>query len=222
MLSKYYKLVSLVMLIVFLVACEAEGTSGVTKKSEPEPVINGEELLQKADKIIISENPLSMNKEYEIFVGETKVAEVTGKYYKGFGDEFVLKDVDGDILLKEKQVKRWGVKYERTAEIKDKNDEIIGYIGESTSTKLFSMGYFFHFFDKDKKEIGVSDQVNFSVMKENKFLDNDGNIDYYVRKQMAITDEYELEIKDKENIPLEFAIIMVCIEDAIADAEEEE
>lgn len=222
MLTKWIKLFSVVFMVFLLAACATEEVNKGTKASTPEPAINGEELLKEAKTVVIKEDAFSMKKKYGIFVGETKVAEVTGKYYKGFGDEFILKDVDGDILLKEKQVKRWGVKYERTAEIKNAKDEIIGYIGESVNTKLFSVGYFFHFFDKDKKEIGVSDQINFSLMKENKFLDNDENIDYYVKKQMAMTDEYELQIKDKENIPLEFAIIMVCIEDAIADAEAEE
>ena len=188
------------------------------------PGFDCEKALREATEITISEKALSVGKKYDIYVDGYRVAKVSGKSVKVFGDVFELETADGKLLASEKEHKRMGFKVTRLASVYDGNDNLMGYIGEEKLTKFFSVGYTFHFYGPDKNQIGVSDQVNNILrMKQNRFYDNSGNQDYFVQKQRAFKDTYKLSIQDWESeIPLEMAIFMVCIEDAIQDAAEEE
>lgn len=182
-----------------------------------------ENILKGAKEIKIEETTFNLGKKYKIYVDKNQVAEITGKFFNNFGDEFILKDMNGNTIESEKQIKRWGTKLTRGAQVLDKDNNAIGYIGEEVISKLTSAGYFFHFYDKEKEEIGTSDQVVFSFFLKNIFKDNDGNEDYELNGNFSlISDSYTLTVKDTSNIPVNQAIFMVCIEDAIKDSKDDD
>lgn len=214
-------LISMSLLSSCSTVTQGQDLNEATNISEvSEEKIDTEKILKEAEKIVIEEDILSLGKKYNILVDEEHVATVTGKIINAFGDVFILKDINDNVLAQEKQIKRWGLKLNRCAEISDSEGNITGYIGEETQTKLFSIGYYFHFYDAEKNEIGISDQINFTLLKENNFNDLEGNIDYEVKASFSLFDRYELIVNDSSNIPLYNAIFMVCIEDAIKDAED--
>lgn len=190
-------------------------------KKEPPPGFDFENALRNANEIIISEKIINLGKDYELYVDGIKVGKIYGKDVKLWADEFKLETEDGKLLASEKEHKRI-LRFTRTASVHDKKGTLMGFIGEETLTKIFSIGYTFHFYDANKTKIGISDQVNISLLKKNKFYDNSGNMDYLVEKQWNfIRDVYKLSVKDRNSeIPLEMALLMVCIEDAIHDAHE--
>lgn len=209
-------------LVFLLFGCSSASTiDHQTANAAPKEKTDYEQLLINAETIVIEEEVFSLSKKYNILVNEEKVAEVEGDFVKITGDTFTLKDMNGKTLASEKQIKRWGTKLTRVAEIYDEDNNVTGYIGEEASSKLFSIGYFFHFYDENKKEIGISDQVNFTSFKKNNFKDTNDNILYKVNAKFNYTDTYELEVLDSSIIPLYHAIFMVCIEDSIKDSEEE-
>ncbi|MDP2908020.1 MAG: hypothetical protein Q8O03_08875 [Nanoarchaeota archaeon] len=193
------------------------------EKKEIRTSLNYEELLRNAKEIEISERIFNIGKDYDLYADGSKVGRLYGKDIKLWADEFKLETEDGKLLASEKEHKRI-LRLTRCAAVYNKHGELIGYIGEETKTKLFSIGYFFHFYDANKNQIGTSDEVNFSILKKNNFYDNKGNLDYIVKKSFnPLKDVYTLEVKDqKSEIPLEVAIFMVCIEDAIYDAKKSE
>ncbi|MFQ3543469.1 hypothetical protein Q7A53_05235 [Halobacillus rhizosphaerae] len=209
------QIITLLLMSVLLLA----GCTTPTPQDKPS-VEESLETLNNAKTITVNEQPFSLSKEYVIEVDGKKVATVEGELIKMFGDKFTMKDTDGNIIIQEQEIKRFG-RLSRSAVIQDKKGKTLGFIGEKTATKFTSIGYYFHFFDKNQKQIGVSDQINFSVMKKNNFMDNKGNVDYKVSKNFALTNSYDLEVKDTSNIPLYDAILMVCIEDAIASKDDE-
>ena len=212
-------LMSVFIFVLLLTGCasntEVRESVETSKVSAEESI----QLLNNATKITVEKQLFSLANKYSVIVEGEEVATVEGKIANMFGDKFTMYDTDGNVIVEEKEIKRFG-RLNRSAEIKDNEDNVLGYIGEETVTKFTSIGYYFHFFDKDKEQIGISDQVNISVLKKNNFKDNDGNIDYTVKKNFDIVNSYDIEIADKNDIPLYFAILMVCIEDAIASAEE--
>jgi uncharacterized protein YxjI len=220
MIKNFYKKVTVIILIVvFITGCGK--SPSVTRTSDNLSKVNSKyvETLSSAKQIEIKENFISLGKKYTLYVNGKAVGTVTGKLINLFGDVFTLKDKSGTVLAKENQIKRWHIKFDRSAEVLDAKDNTTGYIGEEALTKIFSIGYFFHFFDKNKKEIGTSDQVNFSLFKKNIFKNSDGSTAYKVSKKFTLlSDAYELNIIDSSKIPLYQAIFMVCIEDAIKDS----
>jgi uncharacterized protein YxjI len=217
MKNRIFKITTLlVIMTLILSACGARKTESSSKNLKAYA-----QVLSSAKEIEIKESLISLGKKYKLYVDGKYVAEVTGKMITVFGDEFKLIDGSGNVLAKEKQIKRWHLKFDRSAAILNPRDNITGYIGEETLTKIFSIGYFFHFFDKDKKEIGTSDQVNISLLKKNVFTNADGTSAYKVSKELTfLTDSYKLKVIDSTKIPLYQAIFMVCIEDAIKDSKE--
>lgn len=196
---------------------------GCEKKTELPADSDYETVLKNAKEIEISERIFSIGKDYDLYADGVKVGRIYGKDVKLWADEFKLETEDGKLLASEKEDKRM-LRLTRCAAVYNKDGELVGYIGEETKTKLFSIGYFFHFYDANKNQIGASDEVNLSLFKKNNFYDNKGNLDYVVKKSInPVKDVYTLEVKDqKSEIPLEMAIFMVCIEDAISDAQKSE
>lgn len=205
----------LALIFYFLSGCNPsyDSSSEEAQRSSDELI----EILNNADVVTVKNNPISLSKSYSIEVEGEIVATIDGEIVKMLGDTLTMYDIDGNVIAYEEEVKRFG-KLNRSAVIKNESDEVLGYIGEKTVTKFTSIGYYFHFYDSNKKELGVSDQVNLSLLKKNNFTDNDGNIDYKIEKQLDFVDSYEITIDDTSDIPLYHAIFMVCIEDAIHSA----
>lgn len=220
MRKKGISLLVLLLTLMFLAsACGSPKTTPEPEKTSSRSATAGTLLLDSAKQIEIKESLLSFGKKYKLYVGGKYAGEVTGKLIHLFGDVFTLKDKDGHVLATEKQIKRWHIKFNRSAAVMDPTGKVTGYIGEETFTKIFSIGYYFHFFDQNRKEIGTSDQVNFAIFKKNIFMNADDTTAYIVNKQFTLfSDSYKMKIMDKSKIPLYQAIFMVCIEDAIKDA----
>lgn len=195
--------------------------SPVTRTTGQSPY---EDKLRSASKIEVKEKVISIGKHYDLYVDGEKVAEVTGKAIEILGDVFTLKTVDGKVLASEKESKRF-LRLSRAAICYDGDGSVTGYIGEEKLKDLFSWSYVFHFYDANKKEIGKSKKLGKSSLGRHKLYDNQGNADYDIDKRfravglVTSADKYILTRIDFESsIPLEYAIFITCIEDAIADA----
>lgn len=179
------------------------------------------EILLSADEIVIKERNFAFNKSYQVFVNDEYIANVTGKYINVTGEVLSLKNISGDLIAKEKQIKRWGIKLNRLAEVYDNEENVTGYIGEEKIKDIFRIGYYFHFYDKDKNEIGTSDQV-FSLLKKDVFYNEDKEEIYIVNKTFhLLKDCYTIHVKDTGEVLPEMAIFMTCIEDSIEKADRE-
>lgn len=213
------KITAIIVIFSFIVTGCGKVTNISESKNPSKPKEDYVQALNSAKQIEIKESFISIGKQYKLYVDGVEVGEVTGRLITAFGDVFTLKDRNGHVLASEKQIKRWHLRFDRDAAVYDGNGNLTGYIGEEALTKIFSIGYFFHFFDKNGNEIGTSDQVNFSLLKENIFRNADGIMAYKVNKELTlIRDSYQVNIYDKSKIQLYQAIFMVCIEDAIKDA----
>lgn len=221
--SLFKKSLIIILTTLTLVACnqtvQSSNTTNTTNILSSDEYL---ELLQNAKQLEIKEEILSMGKEYNVFVDDTLVANVKGKAINVTGDLLTMTDPNGKFLIKEKQIKRWGIKFTRNGVFLNEKDEEIAYIGEKINTKLTNIGHYFHFYNEDKKEVGSSDEIVFSILKKYDFKDNKGNIDYSIKQEFGFVDTYTVTINDNSNIPILQAIIMICIQDAIKDAEESE
>ena len=81
--------------------------------------------INKAKSVTIREEIISLNKSYDIYADGKKIANVSGKYISLTGDVFTLKDNSGKVLMSEKQIKRWGLKLNRAAQIYDADGNTI-------------------------------------------------------------------------------------------------
>ncbi|MGF7535042.1 hypothetical protein AAGG74_15335 [Bacillus mexicanus] len=204
--------------LLFLTACNTTAANGEANNLSSEKY---EELLSNTNEFRIKEATFSLGKAYNVYVDDTLVATVKGEVIKVTGDVLTMTDPNDKLLIKEKQIKRWGFKFTRSGVFLDENDNEIGYLGEKTITKLTNLGHYFHFYDKNKEEIGVSDEIVFSFLKKYDFKDSKGNIAYKVKQEPGFVDKYTVTVNDDKNIPRLQAIIMICIQDAIKDAEDE-
>ncbi len=182
-----------------------------------------EDRLTNSSSIEIKEVYLTWGKRYDLYVDNDMVAQVTGKDFKLWGDTFTLKTLDGKVLASEDENKRVLFKLNRSAVCYDENSNITGYLGEERFKDLFKWGYIFHFYDKDQKEIGYSEKIGRSCLARHKLYDVQKNVDYGIDRKMGIpflTSYFTLSVDDLESvIPLEHAILLTCIEDAIADSQ---
>ncbi len=189
--------------------------------------IDYEKALRSASEITVDERSMSVGKHYNILADGKKVATVTGKSTHALtgsfvGDVFTLKSLDGRVLASEKEEKRY-LRYDRAATVYDGQGKVTGYIAEEQFEDLFSFGYIFHFYDANDREVGKSQKIGKSSLNHHSIMDRKGKTDYSVDKKFVVTpgDTYELQVKDRESeVPLEHAILLVCIEDAIGDASE--
>lgn len=171
----------------------------------------------------IKESMISFTKEYNVYIGDEKVAVVKGKFFNGFGDTFTLTDMKGNIILTESQVKRsFRFSLDRLAIVKDKYNNTHGYIGERIANTLFNPWVNFFFYDANEKELGYN-KIKLSLTKKANYLDMQDNIEYKVEKEFfALVDTYNITVFKNDDIPIEYAIFMVCIHDAIRDAEDDD
>lgn len=204
-------------LSLMLFGCE---TSSSSNTEQIEQLNYYQSLLTNAQTIKVSVDPFSINPEYDITINGQEFGEVEGKYFNVIGDVFTLEDEAGNVWGSEKQIKRWGVKLNRLAQVMNPDGETVGYIGEEKVKDLFKYGYSFHFYDEAKNEIAHSDQVFFSITRQYKIKDNEGNLLYNIKGNfLALTNTYTIEVVDSSVVPVEQAIFLTCILDAISNAD---
>ena len=177
------------------------------------------DVVENAKKIEIKEALISIGKHYDIFVDGSKVGTVTGEWITVMGDTFTIEDNSGNVIMSEKQIRRtFRFSIDRLAIVEDSRGNEIGFFGEEKINDLFNPFSKFHFYDADQNELGMY-KAKLAVVKKGDFLDNRGNIEYsFEKKFLTIVDTYTLNVKKNDDIPVEWAIFMVCIQDAISDA----
>ena len=217
--------------VFILVGCSPsiEAIPSQTQSTTVAPVVqtssatNYGELLANAQSIRVSKAFISFNPKYKITIDGRSFGTVQGKYINVTGDVFKLIDENGTLWGQEKQIKRWGIKWNRLAEVMNANGQTVGFIGEQVVRDFFKYGYSFHFYDANKNEIGHSDEVFFSLTKEYHIKDNQNRLLYTIKGNFfSLTNTYDIEVIDSSVVPVEQAIFLTCILDAIATSEKEE
>lgn len=103
----------------------------VSPEVKEETKTSNESVLDKinnANSVTIKENIISLNKSYDVYIDGKKIANVSGKYISLTGDVFTLKDNSGNTLMSEKQIKRWGIKLNRVAQIYDAKGNTVRFL----------------------------------------------------------------------------------------------
>jgi len=180
--------------------------------------------IYDATSITVEEYVMSLGKKYAIKIDDKDVGTVSGNVFKPFGDVFTLKTIDGVVMAKEKEVKRF-LRLNRAAVCYDPDGKESGFIGEEVFNDWGSISYVFHFYDANKNELGSSRKLGKSCFNIHKLYDDQGSFDYDIDKKAVFLsgDKYVLTIKNpKSKIPVEHAILLVCIEDVIGDSHDSE
>lgn len=211
-------LVGMLVMLLILGGCSAGGTA--TKYTREEAV----EILENADVIKVRKSGLGsfFGNKYIVSVDGEEVATVSGKYIKITGDVFTLRSTNGDVMSKEKQMKRWNIKFNRSARIYDHDNQTTGYINEEVFKDYFNIGYKFHFYNKDKKEVGYTQQKIFTLTLDNNVYDEKDRIAYEIKGNLInfVDTEFTIYVKDKESsVDVESVIFFTAIVNEIAKSE---
>ena len=94
-------------------------------------------LIEEATTVNVKERFVSLTKTYDVYVDGKEIGSVSGEYVNITGDIFTLTDANGNEIAKEKQIKRWGVRLNRLANLMDQDGNTTGYIGEEYFTDFF-------------------------------------------------------------------------------------
>lgn len=87
--------------------------------------LNVLEQLNSANDVRVEEELISFNQKYNIYIDNSYIGSISGKFVNITGDIFTFKDKNGYIISSEKQIKRWGIKLNRMAELRDKSNNPI-------------------------------------------------------------------------------------------------
>ena len=87
--------------------------------------LNVLEQLNSANDVRVEEELISFNQKYNIYIDNSYIGSISGKFVNITGDIFTFKDKNGNIISSEKQIKRWGIKLNRMAELRDKSNNPI-------------------------------------------------------------------------------------------------
>ncbi|MBM6839557.1 hypothetical protein H9X77_15390, partial [Clostridium saudiense] len=112
--------------------------------------------------ITIEKKLFSLRKHYYILSDGVLIGEVKGKLFPIFGDTLQLKDVHGNLIKKESQIKRLGltqvklfnISINRLAKVEDANGDTTGYIGEEKQRDFWRLKRVQYFYDKNRNKEG--------------------------------------------------------------------
>lgn len=96
-----------------------------TITNNPNEQIDILEKINSATKVKVEEEFISFNKKYNIYIDNSYIGNISGKFINVTGDVFTFKDKNDNIISYEKQIKRWGIKLNRMAELRDKSNNAI-------------------------------------------------------------------------------------------------
>lgn len=154
----------------------------------------------------VEKSIISLNNENSIKSDNGLKLTMTGKYINVVGDTFTLK-ADGTTIGSETQIKRWGVKLNRLAELRDENNTVIGYIGERRLENLFNIGYRFYMYDAQKNEIGHTAQKWLSISDNHTIYNNNDTKAYTIKSKVpSIGSQLHIAVVDNSKIRPEYAI----------------
>lgn len=180
------------------------------------------EKVKTAKEINIKEAFVSFGKHYAIYVDGEEVGTVSGELFTGFGDTFTIRDNEGNIMLSESQQKRtFRFSLDRLAVINSPDGKVHGFMGEEVLNDFFNPFVKWHFYDENEIELGYTKFKLSIILKKSDYLNVAGSLAYKMNTNFNIlVDDFTLTVYDSTNIPVEYAIFMACIQDAISDANE--
>lgn len=209
-------------------AIEESSTADLENNEGTNSEVNNvdEDVLEKintASNVQIKEKIITLNKEYGVYIDGKEIATVSGKYVNITGDVFKLKDMKGNVLSSEKQIKRWGIKLNRLAKLMDNDEKVIGYVGEDVIKDFFAISkYKFHFYDENKEEYAYTKEKILSLLYEFEVYNTDDTKIYKVEKDFnIITDSYNITKMEDSELSMDKVIFLTCIVDSIMDSQEE-
>ena len=172
--------------------------------------------LNGAKQIEISKDLVSLGKSYSIDIDGQKFGDMDGEFLNVLGDTLSIETENGTKISSEKQVKRWGIKLSRLAEVQNKDGKIVGYIGEEKLNDLLRIGYNFHFYNEKKQEIGYLKQKVFSFFDTFKIYDMNDKLCYEINAKFnPIRAEYVINVHDNSIIPADQVIYLTGILNSI-------
>lgn len=186
-----------------------------------------EEIIELSDEITIEKKLFSLRKHYYILSDGVLIGEVKGKLFPIFGDTLQLKDVHGNLIKKESQIKRLGltqvklfnISINRLAKVEDANGDTTGYIGEEKQRDFWRLKRVQYFYDKNRNKEGRATPDAILFCKDYKIYDNENNVDYVIDGSFfSPTHKYKIKIKDKSDIDVEDAIFYTIIENSIINS----
>lgn len=209
------KLLFIISTVFILAGCS---TTHNTSKTSTD-IENITQRLNSATSYNVSKSLISINNQYTIETNNGLSLDMSGRYINMTGDVFTLK-AKNKLIGQEKQIKRWGLKLNRLAELRDESNNIIGYIGEDVLKNIFSIGYRFYFYDENKNEIGHTKQEWMSLTQDHVIYNNDGSIAYTIKgKFVSLSGGMNIKVKDNSKIRPEYALYYACIAYEIAQSE---
>lgn len=208
------KLFFAITVVLLFMGCYKE--TSVPSIQEPAPEWD---VVYSADEIEIREALISFGKRYNIYVDSQKVGQVTGEFIHIAGDTFTMADNDGNVIMSEKQERQtFSFFIDRLAVVYASDGSIHGFFTEEVVNDFFNPFTWFYFYDAEQNELGKY-KAKIALVKTGEFEDAQGNVEYRFEKAFnSLTDTYTLYVRDNDDIPLEYAIFMVCIQDAIGNA----
>lgn len=186
-----------------------------------------EEILSSSKEIAMEKKILSIRKHYYIMSDGVLIGEVKGNLFPFFGDVLELKDIHGNIIKKESQIKRLGltqvklfnVSIDRLAQIEDSTQTITGYIGEEKLKDWWKIKRIQYFYNSDFEKEGTGKPDSFFLNKDFKIFDNDGEVDYVIDGNFfSPTSNFTLDIIDNSDIAIEDVIFYTIIENSIINS----
>lgn len=222
MKKRYFFSIIAIVVILLLVGCSSEiKDTNDDESSLPEDYSS---LIEEATTVNVKERFVSLTKTYDVYVDGKEIGSVSGEYVNITGDIFTLTDANGNEIAKEKQIKRWGVRLNRLANLMDQDGNTTGYIGEEYFTDFFSLSkYNFHIYDSNKNERGYTQEEIMSLYYEfNVYNASTGEILFNISKQLDMVDSYKIVKKQDSDISMKDIIFLTCIIDAIEDSIDDE
>ena len=204
-----FKIIIIVSIIVILIGklvlnLVLTETGEKTSYSKEEVV----EILQDAEEIRICKNYRTIfKKDYSIIVNGKQIAVVQGEVVKMFGDTFTMYSSNGEKICFEKEEV---LHLNRQAQFYDANGNKKGRL----HSKFFTFLNKDEFYDASGNKIARCDE-QFAIPAEYIIHDTNGNELYYIEKDLFF-DNYTLTVKNNEKLDVVDAILISCIEDAVA------
>lgn len=186
-----------------------------------------QEILDNSEEITMEKKILSIRKHYYIMSDGVLVGEVTGKLFPFFGDVLELRDVHGNLIKKESQIKRLGLtqvklfnlSIDRLAQIEDANNNISGYIGEEKLKDWWKIKRIQYFYNSDYQKEGTGKPDSIFLNKDFKVFDTEGELDYIIDGNFfSPTSRFTIDIVDNSDIDVEDVIFYTIIENSIINS----
>lgn len=216
------KLASLVLAgSIAVAALSAEAFSKTNKMNKYEA------RLHQKSTVVVEEEAGGLGKHYLLTVAGVRVCRVdgAGRGYPGERDvfsrtSFTLTTLDDVVLASEKGCLPF-FPVEKAVALTDRDGELRGYLGKERWQDVYSDGMIFHLYDQQRKEVGVSPKLHWLSLGSHAITDEKGKAEYEIREQVRLfgAHTYTITVLNRDSeIPVEWVILLVCIEDAIADA----